>query len=92
MGRYDKYRHCPEASFSSFFLLKAVLHLPKTPLRWTSSLAFGGNMEQLETELMPELTPTLIQKYQECAPFYLLAASMKYNAINYPDFRFNINL
>lgn len=75
-----------------WLLLKAVLHLPKTPLWWTSSLDCGGKTEQLETELMPELMPTLSQKYQECAPFYLLAASMKYNAINYPDFRFNINL
>lgn len=66
----------------------------ETRLEWTHSLDHGDKRKggQLEMELTSDPSPTLTWEPWVCMSFRLVAASMKYNATNYPDFRFNINL
>lgn len=93
-GTFPISRAFEELFSGQWLLLKAVHHVPKTQLQWTSPLARGDGREREHPgpELTPGLTPALIWNTGRGSPFYPAAVSLKHDATNHPDFRLNINL
>lgn len=93
---HTKHTHTATFPTSRIFLEKFSLG---NSFSWKQYIPFpnlGSNGHALWTSLRQNwgLTwhPLWLGNTVGCTPFYLVAVSVKYNATNYPDFRFNINL
>lgn len=80
----------PETFLWQRLLLEAVqTTATRVPALW---VMVTGDERTAGDRTLTEVTSTLIWKYQGTRCLLSSRLSRKYNAIDYPDFRFNINL